>query len=78
MGVEITLEGAFTGSGNTLPPMVVSIPGSIARLPLAYLLCFTFGIGINGVWWTLTITSFAKAIVLALWFKKGNWKKKKL
>ncbi|MEW5924276.1 MAG: MATE family efflux transporter [Candidatus Zixiibacteriota bacterium] len=78
MGVEITLEGAFSGSGNTLPPMSVSIPGSIARLPLAYLLCFTFGAGINGVWWTLTITSFAKAIVLALWFKKGNWKKKKL
>ncbi|PKK83534.1 MAG: hypothetical protein CVT49_07840 [candidate division Zixibacteria bacterium HGW-Zixibacteria-1] len=78
MGIEITLEGAFTGAGNTLPPMLVSIPGSIARLPLAYLLCFTLDVGINGIWWTLTITSFAKAIVLALWFKKGNWKTKKL
>jgi putative MATE family efflux protein len=78
MGIEITLEGAFTGSGNTVPPMLVSIPGSIARLPLAYFFCFTLDIGINGVWWTLTITSFVKAIILAVWFGKGNWKKKKL
>ncbi len=78
MGMEITLEGAFSGSGNTVPPMVVSIPGSLARLPLAYLLCFTLGIGINGVWWTLTITSLVKAVVLLFWFKRGNWKNKKL
>jgi len=78
MGIEITLEGAFTGAGDTVPPMVVSIPGSLARLPLAYLLCFTLDMGINGVWWTLTITSFVKAMVLVIWFKRGNWKKKKL
>jgi putative MATE family efflux protein len=78
MGIEIILEGAFSGAGNTVPPMIVSIPGSIARLPLAYYLCFNMEIGINGVWWALTITSFVKAVVLMLWFKKGNWKEKKL
>lgn len=78
MAVEIILEGAFSGAGDTIPPMLVSIPGSISRLPLAYLLCFTFDIGINGVWWTLTITSFVKAIILLLWFRRGKWKNKKL
>jgi len=78
MGIEIVLEGAFSGAGDTVPPMVVSIPGSIARLPLAYYLCFTLDLGINGIWWTLTITSFVKAIALALWFKKGGWKRKQL
>jgi len=78
MGIEITLEGAFTGAGHTIPPMAVSIPGSIARLPLAYYLCFVLNTGINGVWWTLTITSFAKAIILAIWFRKGTWRRKKL
>ncbi|MEW6014778.1 MAG: MATE family efflux transporter [Candidatus Zixiibacteriota bacterium] len=78
MGIEIVLEGAFSGAGNTIPPMSVSIPWSIARLPLAYLLCFTFNIGINGVWWTLTITSFFKAVILFFWFRKGNWKKKRI
>jgi putative MATE family efflux protein len=78
MGVEIVLEGAFSGAGNTIPPMAVSIPWSIARLPLAYLFSFTFNMGINGVWWSLTITSLCKAIILFFWFRRGNWKKKML
>jgi putative MATE family efflux protein len=78
MGIEIILGGAFSGAGDTIPPMLVSIPGSIARLPLAYYLCFSLDLGINGVWWSLTITSFLKAIILFLWFKRGNWKKKQL
>jgi len=78
MGIEIVLEGAFSGAGNTIPPMVVSIPWSIARLPLAYFFCFVLNVGINGVWWTLTITSFFKAVILFFWFRKGNWKRKKL
>jgi putative MATE family efflux protein len=78
MGIEIVLEGAFSGAGNTIPPMVVSIPWSIARLPLAYFFCFVLDIGINGIWWTLTITSFFKAVILFFWFRKGNWKNKML
>ncbi|MCP4705151.1 MAG: hypothetical protein GY865_11115 [candidate division Zixibacteria bacterium] len=78
MGIEIVLEGAFSGAGDTLPPMIVSIPGSIARLPLAYYFCFVLDIGINGVWWSLTITSLIKTVVLLFWFKQGKWKKKKI
>jgi putative MATE family efflux protein len=75
MAAEIVLEGAFAGAGNTVPPMAVSIPGSIARLPLAYYLCYTLGLGINGVWWTMTITVWVKAIIIAYWFWRGRWKK---
>jgi putative MATE family efflux protein len=78
MAIEIVLEGAFGGAGDTIPPMLVMIPGSLARVPLAYVLAFTLGMGINGVWWTLTITSIAKAIVLALWFYRGRWKHKEV
>lgn len=78
MAIEIVLEGAFSGAGNTIPPMAVSIPGSISRLPLAYYFCFILDFGINGVWWTLTITSFFKAAILFFWFKRGNWKEKKV
>ncbi|HWR83860.1 MAG TPA: MATE family efflux transporter [Candidatus Deferrimicrobium sp.] len=74
MATEIVLEGAFGGAGDTLPPMLVMIPGAVARIPLAYLLCFTLDWGINGVWWTLTITTTLKAITLAVWFKRGHWK----
>lgn len=78
MAVEIVLEGAFGGAGDTIPPMVVGIPGSIARIPLAYWLVYELGWGINGIWWTLTITTFVKSLALAIWFYKGNWKKKEV
>jgi len=75
MAVEIVLEGAFAGAGNTIPPMAISLPGSIARLPLAYYLCFTLGMGITGMWWALTITTWAKAVAAVIWFRRGGWKK---
>jgi putative MATE family efflux protein len=78
MAVEIVMEGAFSGAGDTLPPMYIGLPGNILRIPVAYYLCFSLDIGINGVWWTLTITSVLKAVCLALWFKRGRWKLKKV
>lgn len=74
MAVEIVLEGAFSGAGDTVPPMLVGIIGSAARVPLAYMLAISLGWGINGVWWTLTITTIAKALVLGYWFRLGRWK----
>lgn len=78
MAAEIVFEGGFAGAGNTVPPMVVSIAGSLARIPLAYLLAVHWGIGINGVWWAVTSTSVVKGIVLMLWFRQGKWKSKKI
>jgi putative MATE family efflux protein len=75
MAMDIILGGAFAGAGNTVPPMAVSIPGSLARLPLAYYLARVAGLGINGVWWTMTITVWIKALVLMYWFSLGRWKK---
>ena len=76
MAVELVLEGSFSGAGDTIPPMIVMIPGAVIRIPLAYWLSFDMGLGVNGVWWTLTITSALKAIVLVYWFKLGHWKAK--
>jgi len=78
MAVEIVIEGAFGGAGDTIPPMVVMLQGAIIRIPMAYYLCFTLDWGINGVWWTLTITSILKAIVISLWFRRGKWKLKEI
>ncbi len=78
MGIEIILEGAFSGAGDTVPPMTVSITGSLLRLPIAYFLCFVLDVGINGVWWSLTVTSVLKALVILYWFSRGHWKLKEI
>jgi putative MATE family efflux protein len=78
MALEIVLEGSFSGAGNTIPPMTVSIPGSVLRVPLAYLIAIFWGVGVNGIWWAITLTTIAKGTTLAFWFKQGNWKTKKV
>ncbi len=78
MALEIIFEGAFGGAGNTIPPMVISMVGSLARIPLAYLLAVHWSAGITGVWWALTLTTIIKGMVVSYWFSRGGWKSKKI
>ncbi|MDZ4724326.1 MAG: MATE family efflux transporter [candidate division Zixibacteria bacterium] len=78
MALEIVLEGAFNGAGDTLPVMIVMLPGALIRIPMAYFLANTLGWGINGVWWTLTISTTIKALILAYWFSLNKWQAKKV
>lgn len=66
MCMEITTAGAFSGLGKTLPPSIVSILLTGARIPMAMLL--GSWMGLNGVWWAITISSIGKGIVLLGWF----------
>lgn len=75
MAIEIVLEGAFSGAGNTIPPTVISIPGTLLRLPLAYYFCYEMNLGINGMWWAITLTTIGRGLVMAYWFSRSRWKK---
>jgi Na+-driven multidrug efflux pump len=76
MGIEIVLVGAFSGAGDTVPPLAYLAPLNVARIPLAYLLAGTAGFGINGVWWAISGTSILKGLVIAWLFYRGGWKRK--
>ena len=78
LGFEVVFEGAFSGAGNSIPPMLISVPITWARIPLAFLFADYFNMGSTGIWWAIAITTAAKGILMALWFKKGNWKVKKV
>lgn len=69
MCIEITTAGAFNGLGKTLPPSIVGIVLTTARIPLAIVLGAS--LGLNGVWWAITITSIAKGISLLSLFLQG-------
>ena len=68
MSVEITTAGAFAGLGRTLPPSVTSIVLTGMRIPFAMLLIHT-PLGLNGIWWSITISSIFKGIILFIWFR---------
>jgi putative MATE family efflux protein len=78
MAIEIVMEGAFSGAGDTLPPMIISVIGSFARVPLASFICFDLGVGVDGVWWSITLTSIVKGIILVFWFRRNKWMHKQV
>ena len=67
MSVELTTAGAFSGFGRTLPPSVTSIVFTALRIPMALVLTKT-ALGLNGIWWSITISSIFKGVLLFTWF----------
>ncbi|HSG99482.1 MAG TPA: MATE family efflux transporter, partial [candidate division Zixibacteria bacterium] len=78
MAIEIIIDGAFSGAGDTLPPMVVSVPGSLARIPVAYVLSVNLGFGVAGVWWAISVTTIVRASIMAYWFSRNAWQRKEV
>jgi len=64
MCVEIITAGAFKGLGRTYIPSIISIVLTGARVPLAYLISKPELMGLNGVWWSITLTSILKGILM--------------
>ncbi len=71
---EVVLEGAFSGSGHTLPPLVIGMPLTILRIPAAYFLSVTLGWGSVGVWWAIGGSMILKGGAMAFWFSRNRWK----
>lgn len=68
MMLEITMQGLFYGTGRTMPPAIISITFNTLRIPMAVALAAT-GLGIEGVWWAISISSILKGIVIFIWFR---------
>lgn len=75
MALDIVLEGAFSGAGNTLPPMLIAVPLTLARIPAAWYAAHRLGWGITGVWWVITVLMILRGIVMVWWFSRGGWKR---
>ena len=59
--------GAYCGFGKTLPPSIVGIVFTAARIPAALILSST-SLGLDGIWWSLSISSVCKGTLLTLLF----------
>lgn len=66
MGYELATTGAFNGLGQTKLPAGIGLILTAARIPLCYLLMPYMGI--NGVWWAMTISSILKGLILNILF----------
>lgn len=68
MCIEIITIGMFNGFGETRIPSIISIVFTGARIPMALFLSST-ALGVNGVWWAITISSIIKGILLPIFYK---------
>lgn len=64
MCLEITMAGGLNGLGKSLPPAVVGIVFNALRIPAAYYLSTQTPLGINGIWWAISVSSMFKGTVL--------------
>lgn len=62
MGYEMSTSGAFNGIGQTKLPAAIGLALTVARIPACYLLMPW--LGINGVWWAISISSILKGTIL--------------
>lgn len=69
MCIESTLAGALNGLGKTFIPSSVSIVLTVARIPLVMILSTTF-LALNGIWWSISISSIAKGVVIAICYSR--------
>lgn len=67
MCIESTSAGAFQGLGKPIPSTVTGVLGNAARIPMAIVFSAT-ALGLNGIWWSISISSIAKGIVVTVWF----------
>jgi putative MATE family efflux protein len=64
MCLEMMTSGAFHGLGKTQFPAIVSVTITSLRIPLAFYLGFYTVLELHGVWWSISITSVLKGIIL--------------
>ena len=64
-GVQTVVTGALRGLGQTRIPMLVNFVGYWAiGLPAGYVLCFSYGFGVYGLWCGLTLALVIIALIL--------------
>jgi putative MATE family efflux protein len=76
---SLILGGALRGAGDTRSPVWAAFVGTwLVRVPCSYLLGFTAGLGIYGIWITMNLDWFVRMWLLLWIFRRGRWKEVRL
>lgn len=66
MSIEMICTGVYTGIGMPKVPSAISIIFTFMRIPLAIILIPE--LGLDGIWWSIAISSFVKGVVSLVFF----------
>lgn len=76
IAIAMTYAGGMRGAGDTLSPMITGIVGNIfIRVMVGYVLAFTFGLGIVGIYLATVIDWACRSVVILWFYRKGKWER---
>jgi len=79
VGFTAVLQNSISGSGDTVPPMLVSLVIVwLVQIPLAFLLPRITDLGMYGVRWAIVVGMLVGAIAYIAYFRLGRWKRKRV
>lgn len=70
---EALAEGVLAGAGDSRAIFWLSAPINAMRVPLGWAMAFPLGLGANGVWWALNLTSMLKTLSKGVAAVRGGW-----
>lgn len=79
IGLQFALMGVLRASGNMLTAMTISLVSQwCLQFPLAFVLSQHTSLRAHGLWWAFPVANVTIAIVGAIVFSRGDWKKRRL
>ncbi|MFA5008626.1 MAG: MATE family efflux transporter [Candidatus Omnitrophota bacterium] len=74
MAWGIILGGGLNGAGDTKSVMIIVV-GTLwlIRIPLAFILGISVGLGAIGVWWAMNISIFVQATLMSIRYFSKKW-----
>ncbi len=73
--LEMIYAEAMAGAGSSLRTAIITIPGNVLRLPLAWLFAVGLGWGLVGVWYAVLTSACLKGLGVAALFFSRKWEK---
>ncbi len=78
-GLSIVLGRALQGAGDTVTPMLLTVLSLWGlELPLAFLLSRWMTPPTDGIWWAMAIAVSVHGILVAIWFRRGTWRHRRV
>lgn len=79
MGIMFIFQQCVAGVGDTVPTMIFSLLIAWGvQIPLAFFLPRMTDLGVYGIRWGMAAGMIAGAVIFAVYFKLGRWKRKQV